>query len=146
MPKTVSIAVQEGTCLLVADAVDVTVDLLEWLSERLAQRSLYAFSSASPERVVPGSFTGSGSGVEGTGIGAGAGVGVVAGAGTGAGSGAGMPGRGGNSPPGGNGSGAGKPAGGGKSGVGRGASLFLDFFPLRRPNGLTSSQGMGNHP
>ena len=35
MAKTVSIAIQEGTCLLVADAVDVTVDLLEWLFRTL---------------------------------------------------------------------------------------------------------------
>ena len=64
------------------------------------------------------------------------------GQGTAASPGVGAPGRGGSGAVPGKGSGAGRPAGGGKSGMGRDASDFLDFFPLRRPTGLTSSQGM----
>ncbi|HJM55563.1 MAG TPA: hypothetical protein QGI72_04885, partial [Poseidonia sp.] len=56
-------------------------------------------------------------------------------------------GRGGRgAPPGGNGIGGKAPGGIGNPGAGKGASCFLDFLPLRRPKGLTSYEGMANHP
>ena len=97
-----------------------------------------------PDSVVAGSFTGTGAGAAGA---AGAGAGAGKGAGSGSSPGVGAPGKGGKGRPSpGIGSGEGRLPGGGKFGVGKGASDFLDFLPLRRPTGLTSSQGMGNHP
>lgn len=91
------------------------------------------------DNVVAESFTGSG-------IGNGALAGCT-GSGSGTGSGAEGSGAGGSWPaerggrgaaPGGIGNGAGAPGGIGKLGIGNVGSLPLDFFPLRRPNGLTS--------
>ena len=92
-----------------------------------------------PESVVPGSLAGTGRGVLAT-LGSGADEGTGIGAGMAADGSIGSAGSGGSGwLPGGKGSGAGSPASGGNSGMGKDASGFLDFFPLRRPNGLTSS-------